>query len=285
MKLLSLIFLIMFSLPVFSMMSQEEIIKGFEAPEKTMRFDRSFEDRKKNLAPESIFFSTKKIMKKKGEIKSQKFEGKGADLSAKDAPVVNQWNGTCTAHGLAGVMENFIGNIDLSERHIWSGYKQYSCEAAIKAWENGKCVTTEKAWPHDSTKGKAGYTKPENCNTYLKKTTYIGDDIQAAINSLDKGHPVYIGMNVTESMMNCDATISPKSKKVEGGHALAIVGYYLDNRVLGGGYFKVKNSWGTDCGDSGYQYVPFYHCQRDDLYCILWTIDDVRHVDNKQSKK
>lgn len=275
MKLLFPIFLLLFSLPTFALMSQQEIIEGFEAPEKSMRADSGYNERVKNLAKESEFFGSKKITKNKGEIKAIRFTGKGADLSGKDAPVVSQWNGTCTAFSLAATMENFLGNTDLSERHVWSAYKQYSCEAAIKAWENKKCATSDKAWPIKNVKPKSGYTKSENCNVFLKKTTYIGDDIQKAINALDIGHPVYIGMNVTQSMMNCDATISPKSAKVDGGHALSVVGYYLDSRVLGGGYFKIKNSWGGECGDQGYQYVPFYHCQRSDLYCILWTIDEV----------
>lgn len=231
------------------------------------------------------FFGTKlkKIKDKKINAKAQKgvksetanFTGNGADLRSKDAPVVSQWNGTCTAHGLAATMENFIGGIDLSERHVWSKYEAYSCGSAINAWEGSGCVTSEAKWPHKSTSPKSGYLEKENCSTYLKKTTYIDDDIQKMINSLDVGHPVYIGMSITNTMVNCDTVMNPKSGRAGGGHALSIVGYKIDSKVPGGGYFIIKNSWGSDCGEKGYQYVPFYLCQRSDLYCIMWTIDEV----------
>ncbi len=53
-----------------------------------------------------------------------------------------------------------------------------------------------------------------------------------------------------------------------GGHVVHIVGY-IDNSQLaanpgtliapagaGGGYFIIKNSWGTCTGDLGYRYMP-----------------------------
>jgi C1A family cysteine protease len=58
-----------------------------------------------------------------------------------------------------------------------------------------------------------------------------------------------------------------------GGHAVHLVGY-IDNSALaanpatasappgaGGGYFLVKNSWGTCAGDVGYYYVPVTYFQ------------------------
>jgi C1A family cysteine protease len=45
--------------------------------------------------------------------------------------------------------------------------------------------------------------------------------------------------------------------KYEGGHALLIVGYVDDLSVDGGGYFIVKNSWGSDWGDSGYFNIAY----------------------------
>lgn len=272
---LLLIFSFLFSMPAMANMSHDEIVKAFEAPEKVMAATPQVEERKKNIIPEKLFFG-KKIVKKSADKKVPNFTGKGVDLSERDSVVRVQWNGTCTSWGLSAVIENNLGdNVELSKRHTWSKYKQYSCEAAINAWENTSCITTESKWPFDSEKPKRGYLGPKSCNAYLKKTTYIGDDIEKAIKSLDEGHAVYLGMNVTNSMMNCDAVVSPTSKKYDGGHAISIVGYQIEPKVRGGGYFKIKNSWGKDCGDNGYQYIPFYHCQRSDLYCMLWTIDEV----------
>jgi C1A family cysteine protease len=43
----------------------------------------------------------------------------------------------------------------------------------------------------------------------------------------------------------------------QGGHAILIVGYSDDANVGGGGYFMVKNSWGTGWGSQGYFYIAY----------------------------
>lgn len=238
-------------------------------------------DISRTLVPNDEFLGSQKGTIEKTRLVIQpQMSGKEAvkgsvDLRSKDAPIVSQWDGTCTAHGLAGVVENLAG-VDLSERHIWSKYQRYSCESAINAWSKyAACITTEKGWSHGNTKPYKDYKGAEKCFTFIDKTTYIGSDLNKMIASLDAGRPVYIGMQVTKSMANCTTVLNPLSKGTSGGHALSIVGYKLDPQVSGGGYFTIRNSWGSGCGDKGYQYVPFNHCTRDDLYCIMWTIDSI----------
>ena len=43
----------------------------------------------------------------------------------------------------------------------------------------------------------------------------------------------------------------------QGGHAVVIVGYQDDASVDGGGYFIVKNSWGTGWGESGFFNIAY----------------------------
>jgi hypothetical protein len=43
----------------------------------------------------------------------------------------------------------------------------------------------------------------------------------------------------------------------EGGHAILIVGYTDDSTVPGGGYFSVKNSWGTGWGEKGFFRIAY----------------------------
>jgi len=232
-------------------------------------------ERKKHLIPTSKFFSAKQLAKRK-QSHMLAYKGKGSvDLRQYDSPVENQWDGTCTAHGLRNVIDN-AGRVQVSTRHVWDKYQVYSCEDAINAWSGGTCVTNVSSWPHDSvTPTSAKYLEPLNCNTFLRASTYIDDDLDKMREALDNNHPVYLGITVTNSMMNCDAMLVPTSKATTGGHALAIVGYKDDPAIKGGGYFIIKNSWGTDCGDKGYQYVPFYYCTRKDMYCVFWTIDKV----------
>ena len=40
-------------------------------------------------------------------------------------------------------------------------------------------------------------------------------------------------------------------------HAVVIVGYQDDATVYGGGYWIIKNSWGTGSGTNGYYYAPY----------------------------
>jgi C1A family cysteine protease len=47
------------------------------------------------------------------------------------------------------------------------------------------------------------------------------------------------------------------SGSYQGGHAVLIVGYTDDPNVGGGGYFKVKNSWGTGWGNAGYFLIAY----------------------------
>jgi hypothetical protein len=240
-------------------------------------FSLTLEERKSSLIPIDKFFSVPTMKQMKAE-KAKKavraaLTGKGhVDLSSRDTPIVEQWDGTCTAHALTAVIENATGNkIKLSERHVWSKYGMYNCEIAINAWTGADCVTQNMKWPHEFANPLKDYLSPAFCDTFLVKSTNLGSDIQKAINTLDAGNPVYLGVSVTNSMYNCDKKIDPSSPDAGGGHALSIVGYDLKE-----GYFKYKNSWGKDCGEGGYQYLPFKHCQRPDLYCLFWSIDEVK---------
>jgi C1A family cysteine protease len=54
---------------------------------------------------------------------------------------------------------------------------------------------------------------------------------------------------------------------------MTIVGYQIDNRFAGGGYFILRNSWGRAWGANGYGYLPFAWCKR--YECSAYALDDV----------
>jgi len=73
------------------------------------------------------------------------------------------------------------------------------------------------------------------------------------------------------------------SKTALGGHMVHIIGY-IDNADLatkvptapagkGGGYFIIKNSWGTCFGDGGYYYMPASYLEAE--VWDLWTLPAV----------
>lgn len=268
--------------PTVSFMSQAEVKESFAnaygqraAPE---MLNEHAQHRIESVIPHGTFFTPKQMSKRR--VKKTQYSAKGyADLRQFDSPVEEQPDSSCTAHALRNVIDN-KARTQVSTYHIWHGYRQYSCEAAINTWANEekskqRCITDNALWPHEAIRPLPEYLNPSNCYTVLSKAIYLEDDLGKIKESLDNGEPVYIGMTVTKSLLNCDKVVSPTSKATSGGHAMAIVGYKDDENIKGGGYFIVKNSWGADCGDKGYQYIPYYHCQRKDMYCIAWSIEKV----------
>jgi len=239
--------------------------------------------REKSLTPLDKFFPKgylyrKKIHKNK---KLNRFleifkDRPGADLRYRDTTIKLQWDGTCTTFaGVAGI-ENMLNSpkIDLSERDSWNKYGIYSTLAFINALtrpENRICL--ESDWPQ--TNKKPFPTCKTNRKWGLLKTKFIEDDIGEALDALDRGHVVYLGMSTPKEMVQCKPIISINSKFSKGGHALLIVGYDSNSTIPGGGYFIVKNSWGKNCGDKGYQYLPYDICNKEDGYCIMWEFEKV----------
>jgi hypothetical protein len=217
----------------------------------------------------------KELDEKKNDYRLKKTllkDGVGVDLRKFDTPVKVQWNGTCTTFGLIAAMENLLkGKVHLSERDLWSRYRKYSSSVAIKTAENVK-ICEEKYWPQNVTRLNKSCKK--NRRYGLKAgTEYLGDNVMSAIEAMDDGFPVYIAMSTPKGMYQCDKYISHNSGNTGGGHALAVVGYKIDKRLKSGGYFILKNSWGSDCGDKGYQYLDHDFCRKQGKYCLMWRID------------
>jgi C1A family cysteine protease len=60
------------------------------------------------------------------------------------------------------------------------------------------------------------------------------------------------------------------SDQVEGGHAIACVGYDDFKKV-----FIIRNSWGTNVGDKGYYYMPYSYLTDPNLCDDFWAITTV----------
>lgn len=186
-----------------------------------------------------------------------------------DTPPKNQGSRPwCTAFAQITVMENMIRHgfgeiVDLSEIHHFRNYNQYDCFASTKASQSYKIVP-EASWPYNGS-AIPGYkeTALARITGYrsLTKMSQVKDAIRAH-------HPVHIGLDVNYSW---DAPGKGGRLKSGGGggggHAITIVGFYEDSSYSGGGYFLIKNSWGTKWGDMGYGRVPYDYCNYG--YCVL----------------
>ena len=101
--------------------------------------------------------------------------------------------------------------------------------------------------------------------------THPEDSIQRLKTFLDLKIPIMISIKTPDQFYNpIHGFMSNKLTGNHGGHAVLIVGYINNNDLIkimpswpivpignGGGYFIVKNSWGTCYGDSGYVYLPY----------------------------
>lgn len=265
-------------------MSREEVVLGFTQKKKYF-INEVTQLEKKNMARtiESHIFNDVSI-EDEIDYESDTFVMKSqypdtVDLRERDSPDRDeQDNGKCTAWALTSCMENMLRQnghtgANLSEWHTWSYYKQYSCATAIKTIGSGKLVCDEKFYPQY---GKMQSGLDENKHATITKYRYIKNDVDLMVDALFKGKVCYLGMSTPKSMLKGHAIIDPDSAFSGGGHALAIVGYYKDHRVPGGVVAILRNSWGRQTGDNGYQYLPIGHyANRSDGYLLIWVVEEV----------
>ncbi len=195
-----------------------------------------------------------------------------------DSPVKNQGSrGWCTAFAQVGAVENLVNHqygevLDLSEIDHWYHYEEYDIDASANA-AKAKYITPETSWPYNGSP-ISGYES----TAVAKMTTYRNlpkrDDVLAAING---GHPVVIGLDVNDSWesIGSDGRVTPGGSTL-GGHAVLVVAYKDDAAYGGGGYFTIKNSWGSKWGDRGYLYLPYNYCTWDDCYFLEMQTSDYK---------
>lgn len=112
-------------------------------------------------------------------------------------------------------------------------------------------------------------TKKTTSWSYVNTTTI---SVQAIKNALATYGPLITTMDVYYDFFSYDTGIYEYvSGAYQGGHAILIVGYHDDPSIDGGGYFTVKNSWGTGWGESGYFNIAYSQTGAP-VYFGEWTI-------------
>ncbi len=213
-------------------------------------------------------------------------------------PVRNQGScGSCWAFATTAALESYIlikdsrsGQDDNRAEEIL-----LSCSTVLSCNNPGSCnggyigrasdcilntgLPPEFYFPYTAT------ASDDNCNnagtgwqndTYrIAAWSYINTtsvSISAIKNALYTYGPLVTTMDVySDFYYYAGGVYEYSSGTYQGGHAILIVGYVDDNSVAGGGYFIVKNSWGSGWGSGGYFSIA-YSETGSPVYFGEWTI-------------
>lgn len=235
-------------------MNKKQVEQEMSAPQEIeIMADEAYVERVNSLIPMDELFrgSEKSIMARPVNLDNAPED---IDLRDMDTPIKSQGSeGTCTAFGLTAAQEyahcsiNQECGLDLSERHRWNLYREYSAWEALGTIEYG--ISLEKFCP---------YSNQECYPVAKQEAKYIVDKYTQlptkshVIDALAKGKAVYFWSQTPQQMVNCAKTIS-SPVMADGGHAYKISGYFNKADPI----LIVKNSWGKGCADKGYQYMKF----------------------------
>jgi len=166
--------------------------------------------------------------------------------------------GSCYSFGASATYESFkikteSKEYDLSEQDFLMTAKDIGPYGGCEGWyldtsmdllkNKGVCDETECPYQGYETACPGTLEKKHKINSWASTT-----DINTIKNALQNYGLVYCGFAVYSDFMYYSGGIYKyTSGSLQGYHAIAIVGYDDANQC-----FKVKNSWGTSWGESGY---------------------------------
>jgi hypothetical protein len=195
------------------------------------------------------------------------------DLHASFPPVRDQgMRGTCVAHACTAVREYLTGaqstSQDFSEQFLYWNCKHHDNAPS----QEGTYISTgmdrlradgipnEADWPYDPNPIPGNEPQDPAPNGILDKAAprriissskLNANNVDALRQALAVQNPVAFAVSVYSSWFaeptqtTGDIRLPLPGEQLEGGHALCAVGYQTDASVPGGGYFLVRNSWGT----------------------------------------
>ncbi|MEI7771391.1 MAG: C1 family peptidase [Chloroflexales bacterium] len=218
------------------------------------------------------------------------------------APQSQGKRNTCVAFSLAAITQILSGDpTDLSEQFLY-----YLCKEkdgikgdvgtnpalAIQLLRDvGIC--TEPTWPYHPDPDSAlpgGPKPPDPAYAEAKRHRISGFSqipakgtagVSQIQSQLAQGKPVMIGMPIYEHWTgSTQATLLGRlrfplpGERMAGGHAMCVVGYRTDASAPGGGYFIVRNSWGTEWGKDnrdgpGYCHMPYLLVARQNMVAFV----------------
>ena len=210
------------------------------------------------------------------------------------SPIRNQGSrGTCVSFALTALNEYVVRrrglDRNLSEQHLYAEIKSIdgasaSCGTwqvqAVKALrDRGEC--RETVWPYNPNPPcnnhgvRPSQARPEGLNYRLAAFQVAARSVAAYKTELARQRPVTVSVPVynswyqsAETRRSGRITMRVGNEQVEGGHAVCLVGYQDSASSPGGGYFIVRNSWGTTWANQspygpGYGTIPYRYIAND----------------------
>ncbi len=184
--------------------------------------------------------------------------------------------GSCWAFGTTAVLEAWVNarrggagaGVDLAEELLVSDCcSAGDCSGGFISDASDFLVDTgnmpESCFPYTASNGAcAGYC-PSSKMARTNAWSYAAGnwwtiDIEAIKTALVQHGPLAAGMDIYTDFYDYEGGIYRRSSgSYEGGHCVTITGYVDNESVAGGGYFIVRNSWGTGWGRNGYFAVAY----------------------------
>lgn len=199
-------------------------------------------------------------------------------------PILSQGNdrGTCTAFAVSAANEFSIfiktaRYYDLSEQYLFHETKILENDSVCGSWiesamdiisSKGQCL--ESIWsynPHPPC--VQSYGKPSNAdqnarsftNTYFEISPNNIQALKLALTSIriiPFSIPIFDSWYYSSDTYRTGRITLPlNNEEATGGHAMVLVGYQDTDHSPGGGYFIIRNSWGTNWAKDSY-YGPGY---------------------------
>lgn len=174
--------------------------------------------------------------------------------------------GSCWAFATTGALESstlihgtYNPVLDLAEQILLSCSRAGSCGGGYIDKASNFLRTTglpfESCYPYSATNGSCSKACLNWKNSSYKIPAWhwvatTSPDVATIKNALFTYGPLVTTMNVYSDFYSYKSGVySHVSGSNQGGHAILIIGYADDSSLSGGGYFSVKNSWGTDWGE------------------------------------